>query len=141
MDEKRTLEEVAAIYNLEPQLKDIFVEADSDRFFLEWFLDRKGVFAVTVYAIDLIDIPDEILRKYNLPSHSNRSRVVALSCELATRCLHSLKVLCVVDRDFEDYAPTVSGGAYLAFTDHNSIDLYAFTPEVITKFILVTLGG
>ncbi len=40
---------------------------------------------------------------------SNRSRVIALSKELAALLPRGCKILCVADRDHEDYLPSVTG--------------------------------
>lgn len=141
MDLKRTLEEVNALYSLEPEVRGIFVEGPGDKCFLDWYLHRKGITNVSVYQIDLIDIRDEILARYALPTGSNRSRVIALSCELASRQPEQRRVMCVVDRDYEDYCPICKSNPYLAFTDGNSLELYALRPTVVEKFLLVALGG
>jgi hypothetical protein len=141
MDLKRTLEEVNALYSLEPELRDIFVEGPGDKCFLDWYLHRKGITNVSVYQIDLIDVPGEVVARYGLPAGSNRSRVIALSCELASRQPEQRRVMCVVDRDYEDYCPICKSNPYLAFTDGNSLELYALTPTVVDKFLLVALGG
>jgi hypothetical protein len=89
----------------------------------------------------LIDIPIEILAKHALPAGSNRSRVIALSCELTGRQAEKRRVLCVIDRDYEDYCPVCKINPYLTLTDGNSLELYSLTPSVLKKFLMVTLGG
>ncbi len=141
MDEKRTLDEILAIYAFEPGLKDIFLEGRADKNFVEWYLRANGVRDVSVYPIDLIDIPNEIITKHGFTSKSNRSRVLALACELVERCPPGLPVLCLADRDYEDYRPSVRANCYLVFTDCNSLDLYTFTQATIDKFTTIALGG
>jgi hypothetical protein len=141
MDQKRTLDELCAIYALEPGVRDIFVEGRSDQLFVEWYLRTNGVTIVSVYSIDLIDVPDDVLAVHNVSAGSNRSRIVALACELSKRCPDGLKVLCLADRDFEDYRPSASTSTYLLFTDCNSMDLYPFTAATMDKFCAVALGG
>ena len=141
MDEKRTLEEICSIYFLEPQLKDIFVEGRRDKSFIQWYLQDSNVDDVSVYSIDLVDIPDEVLAEHYLTKGSKRSCVLALACTLAARFPSGLNVLCLADRDFEDYRPTVKPNCYLLFTDCNSLDLYPFSLNTIQKFIMVALGG
>jgi len=141
MDEKRTLEEVCAIYGMEPKLKDIFVEGGTDKSFIEWYLRASGIDSISVYPINLIDVPDQLLEKHGLVPGSHRSRVLAVACELAERYPQGLSVLCLADRDFEDYKPSVRGNPYLLFTDCNSLDLYAFTLSTIHKFTTIAIGG
>lgn len=141
MDIKRSIEELSAIYAVEPEIRDVFVEGATDKLFIEWYLCKKGIDNVSVYTIELIDISDEVLSKHNLRLGSNRCRVIALSCELEERCGPDCNVICIADRDFEDYCPSVGMNSYLSFTDGNALELYAFTPSVIEKFLLVALGG
>ena len=141
MDEKRTIDEIAAIYQHETHLRDIFVEGATDKYFLEWYLSRKQILGVSVYSIDIIDIPDDLLVHYGLALDSNRSRVIALSCELDKRLREKYSVICIADRDYEDYCPSCPPNQYLTFTDGNSVELYVMTPAVIQKFLLVALGG
>jgi len=141
MEEKRTLNEILAIYALEPGLKDIFLEGPADKNFIEWYLRANGVRDVSVYPIDLIDIPNEIVTKHGFAPKSNRSRVLALACELGEYYSAGLPVLCLADRDYEDYRPSVRANCYLVFTDCNSLDLYAFTQTTVDKFTTIALGG
>ncbi len=141
MDLKRTLEEVYTLYGLEPGLRDIFVEGTGDKFFFDWYLRRKEITNVSVYPIELIDISDEILAKYALPTASNRSRIIALSFELTNRLAVGHRVMCIADRDYEDYCPTCENNPYLFWTDGNSLEVYALTPTVMEKFLFVALAG
>jgi len=141
MVEKRTLNEILAIYAFEPGLKDVFLEGQADKNFIEWYLRANGVRDVSVYPINLIDIPNEIITKHGFARKSNRSRVLALACELMEHYPDGLPVLCLADRDYEDYRPSVRANSYLVFTDCNSLDLYAFTQATIDKFTTIALGG
>lgn len=142
MDVRRTLDEVCTIYEFEPGLKDLFVEGDTDKDFIEWYVWAAGLGSVAVYTIETVDIQDEVLLKHGLPTGSNRSRVLALAGELAARHPEGdLRVLCLADRDFEDYQPSGIDDAYVVFTDCNSLELYGFTPANLRKFTTVALGG
>ena len=141
MDIKRTLSEVLTLYELEPDLKDLFVEGSTDKSFIEWYLRAGGITSVTVYSIGVVDIPDDVLLEHGLPTGSNRSRVLALACELSAQHPMGLRVLCLADRDFEDYRPSEIDKRYVLFTDGNALDLYAFTPSNMLKFTAVALGG
>lgn len=108
MDEKRTLDEILAIYAFEPGLKDIFLEGRADKNFIEWYLRANGVRDVSVYPIDLIDIPNEIITKHGFTPKSNRSRVLALACELVSVtmpvcrfCVSPTGITRITDRVYE----------------------------------------
>ncbi len=141
MDLKRTINEITTIYSFEPDIKDIYVEGTIDKHFIDWYLHRKGLNDITVYPIDLIDIPIEILNAHELPTNSYRSQVIAFSIELSKRTFSHCQVMCIIDRDSDELIPPSIANSYLFTTDGNSLELYAFTPDVLDKFLLVTLAG
>ncbi len=140
MELRRTLEEVRTLYQMEPELRDLYVEGFVDQNFFHWYLERQGFDKVGVYPIQLIDVPSEILTRYSLPTGSNKSRLIALSHELATSPF-SARVMCIVDRDFEGTTGHQHENACLHRTDGNSLELYALHPPVFQKFVLIALGG
>ncbi|MBU1633336.1 hypothetical protein KJ762_02365, partial [bacterium] len=101
MELRRTLEEIHALYQVEPELRDLYVEGSSDKCFFDWYIESTGEANVTVYPIELIDIPDEILQKHSLPSGSNKARLIALSYEVASSPA-AAGVMCIADRDYDD---------------------------------------
>lgn len=140
MELRRTLEEVHALYQMEPELRDLYVEGYSDKFFFEWYLAKGGIRNVTVYPIELLDIPDSVLIKHSLPTRSNKARLIALSYECASSGAFS-RVMCIADRDFDNSCSRVQRNSCLEFTDGTSLELYALQPLVFQKFVLVALGG
>ena len=81
---------------------------------------------VSVYPIEFVDISDEILENIDL-HRFNRSRVIALSCELTKRRGDNRKVICLIDRDYEDYCPSGHANPYLVLTDGNSLNFMPYT--------------
>jgi len=141
MDQKRTVDEINTLYALEPDICDVYVEGATDKHFLDWYLRRKGLMNVTVYSIDVVDVPHDLCAAHSLPTGSNRAKVIALSCELANQQSVKRRVMCIVDRDSDDGIDRHGTNPYLFATDGNSMELYALTPPVIEKFLLVALGG
>ena len=141
MDQRRTLDEVNALYDLEPEVCDVYVEGNSDKCFVDWYLRKKGYRNVTVYPIEVIEIPEDVVTRNHLPTGSNRSRVIALSHELTKQHATKKRVMCIIDRDSDELAGGASVNPYLFTTDGNSLELYALAPEVIEKFLLVALAG
>lgn len=141
MDQKRTVDEINTLYALEPDVCDVYVEGVTDKHFLDWYLRRKGLTNVTVYPIDVVDVSDVVLTTHSLPTGSNRAKVIALSCELERQQLAKRRVMCIVDRDSDDGIASHKTNPYLFATDGNSMDLYALTPAVVEKFLLVALAG
>lgn len=141
MDQKRTVDEINTLYTLEPDVCDVYVEGTRDKHFVDWYLRRKGLANVTVYPIDVVDIPHDLLTTHSLQTGSNRSKVIALSCELARQLPEKKSVMCIVDRDSDDGIDDYRSNPYLFATDGNSLELYALTPAVMEKFLLVALAG
>jgi hypothetical protein len=139
---KRTIEELAVLYDLEPGLKEVFVEGPVDRAFVEAVLRSAGLERVQVNEIEIIDIPEEALRGVATCS-GNRQCVVALGLELEKACPVDLtrRVCCVADADDEAGRQPVVHGALLLYTDFTSIELYAFSPHVLQRYLdQVVLG-
>ena len=137
--EQKKIDEILTLYELE-SVKDIYVEGNFDKDVFEWFLRSNGRNDISVYSIDSVEIPVEKLEQYNLPIPSNRSKVIALSCELAKAKNLESTILCIADRDFEDFLPISPTNLFLAFTDFNSLESYAFDFEIINTFISIGLG-
>ncbi|MCK4347237.1 MAG: hypothetical protein KAW47_01340 [Thermoplasmatales archaeon] len=141
MDDQKTIDELIALYFLEPTLKDIYVEGTADKGLIEWVLSGNGIEDVSVYPISIVNVNEDYLKRHCVDKGSNRSRVLALSAELATSLKKTAKVVCIVDRDYEDYLPSGINNCFLEFTDYNSTELYLYNPMVINKFIHLVLGG
>jgi len=138
-DAQKQIGELLTLYALE-NVKDIYVEGALDKDVYEWFLRSNGRNDVSVYSIEVVEIPVERLEQYNLPYPSNRSKIIALSCELAGAKNIESTVLCIADRDYEDFLPTATPNSFLTFTDFNSLESYVLDFEIMSKFISIGLG-
>ncbi|MEN6317288.1 MAG: hypothetical protein ABFD82_00825 [Syntrophaceae bacterium] len=141
MDERKKIDELVALYSVETGLKDVYVEGTRDKIMLDWFLMDQNILGISVYEVDAINVPNEVLDRHGLEHGSNRSRVLALSEELASQLPPDRKILCVVDRDYEDYLSSGHRNSFLAFTDYSSADLYLWRKRTIQKLISLVLGG
>jgi len=141
MDICKKLDELIALYSLEPSLKDIYVEGVNDKNLIEWVLSAHNIKDISVYSIDGVEVNDDILERHRLNRRSNRSKVLALSAELAQSLPVTCKIVCIADRDQEDYLPSGLGNCFLGFTDYNSTELYLLRSSMIRKFISLVLGG
>lgn len=141
MDINKKLDELIVLYRLEPSLKDIYVEGINDENLIEWVLSAHNIKDIRVYSIDGVEVNDDILKRHGLNKGSNRSKVLALSAELAQSLPVTRKIVCIADRDQEDYLPSNLGNCFLEFTDYNSIELYLLKSSMIRKFISLVLGG
>lgn len=141
METRKKIHELVALYSVETGLKDVYVEGARDKCMINWFLMDQNIPGVSVYPVDAIDVPDEVLDRHGLEPGSNRSRVIALSKELAAHLPSDRKILCIVDRDYEDYLPTGHTNSYLEFTDYTSADLYLWRKRTMQKLISLVLNG
>lgn len=138
----KTIDELVALYSVETNLKDVFVEGTIDFNVIKWFLRKYKRKDISVYPIDIIEISDDNLRHYDLPLPSNRSKLIALSMELSKHYgMEGNKILCIVDRDYDGFSFSPSPNQYLVFTDFNSIESYVIDHEVMDKFFSIVLGN
>ena len=131
---RRSMEELVARYELEPELRDIYVEGRADSMFFQWFLERSGKPNAAVYEIGTVNVPYDVLHKHGLDD-GERGRVIGLALELDRKLLHPHQVTCIADKDFD----TILGKEYscssLLLTDYSSLEMYAFNERNMGKFI------
>jgi hypothetical protein len=138
--ERRTLNELQTLYQLEPGLRDIYVEGPSDCALLRWILRDRDLQRTQIYDIDTIEITAEHLEEFSfLPGA--RSRIIVLGRKLeAVLPMQSTQVTCVIDSDIEGALGRPEKGRLILGTDYADIEGYLLTEEVISKFLLVVLG-
>jgi hypothetical protein len=139
-ESRKEMGELVSLYELEPELKDIYVEGLLDKDLFEWFLSRHGRDDISVYPIDVVDIPNSVLQQCGLNEQSNRSKVIALSYSLSRSAKIKASVLCIADRDYEDFLPKVTPNNFLRFTDFHSFESYLLTTKTVQKFFTIVLG-
>ena len=84
-DVRRTIEELAARYELEPTLRDVYVEGAFDATVIGWVLREARCHNAAVYGIDTVNIPVAISSRYGLAEGSKGRIVRALHGTRATR--------------------------------------------------------
>lgn len=132
---RRKIEELALRYELEPSMRDVFVEGQSDQAVLRWFIDTccSDGAAVAVYPIDEVDVPYAVLEHHGLTS-GNRSEVVALCLELESKFGNALSgVTGVVDIDTHSILGSDCECGLLLKSDYSCIEMYLFSNECLTK--------
>ena len=132
---RRTINELVTMYELEPDLRDIFVEGPRDRTFYSWYFRRCGYKDSKVLEIDFVEITRETLEAYGLGS-GNRARVIALALELDSRFTSVLRfVRCIADSDYDFVLASRIWARHLYYTDYTSVDLYAYEEELLSKVL------
>ncbi len=122
-----------ARYDLEPTLRDVYVEGAFDHAIVEEVLRRAGCTRATVYQIDTIDVPADTLRKYGL-SDGNKGRVIALCLELEAQMMPPEQVTGLVDRDFDNLLGLTYPCSLLLFTDYSCMEMYFFDLAQMERF-------
>jgi len=55
--DRHKVEELVALYELEPTIRDVYVEGETDEAFFEWFLAQTAPGRVEVKGIDSVEVP------------------------------------------------------------------------------------
>lgn len=138
MFERRRLNELHLKYKLEPGLRDIYVEGESDAYIVRWFLKEQGNVNAVVYQISTIDIPVERLEATS-HQNNNRGRVIFLGQDLAAANLLS-QATCIVDSDFDVILDRRKVSENILFTDYTCMEMYFFNTWHIDKFFSLVVG-
>lgn len=136
LDLKRKLDEIIAIYSLEDELVDIYVEGPTDKFIIENYCEYKKI-GNTVIEIDTIDLSSIQEEFDDLNLKSNKDKLIALSRILAKNETKS-NVSCVVDRDFDGIIKELENNNHLIYTDYSCIESYLVCKKHIEK--ITTIG-
>ncbi len=140
---RRNIDELIALYEFEPCIRDVYSEGHSDKTILRWFIDAscsQGK-SVGIYPIDEIDVPIEVLNKYGLTS-GNRSEVIALCLELEAQLGQDFtRATGVIDKDTDG----VFGQAYecslLLKSDYSCIEMYLFSEKSFGKMLKLAFSN
>jgi hypothetical protein len=143
-DESSTLNELITRYYNEPGLCDIYVEGNTDKHLITWFLKQHGYLAnqdFHIYDGSEVNISREELEERGLIDN-NRSRVIAIALKIQKELGVMPKYLsCLVDKDsdwlFRKEYPSCEG---LLFSDYCDLEMYLFNEAVIDKFLHLVLG-
>jgi hypothetical protein len=131
------IEGLVARYELHPERRDVFVEGERDQGLLRAFLESHGQSSISVFSVAVVNISAHLLLQRGLPHPSRRSEVITLAMELEGRGVSPAQVACVADADFEHLLPQSLACALLLLTDYASMELYAFSGEVVQRVLVV----
>jgi len=128
---RRTITDLIARYELEPDIKDVFVEGAFDKDIISCcYPDRVA------YGIDSVDISVGLLQKHKL-TEGNKQRVIALARELAS--MHnSCACRFLIDRDLDHWFGSLESTPRLIWTEYCSIELYFFSDELLRDLLITT---
>jgi len=126
---------------LEPDLRDVYVEARPDANFVRWYLRGCGVAHPSVYAIDDRVVVDAERVLACGGEIGPRGRLMALAAEVGVWSVGTdmLGLTCIVDAD-RDYVFPSTELSQLSRTDVGSLDVYAFQERPLQQFFDLVLG-
>lgn len=126
---RRTLEELLARYEFEPELRDIYVEGEFDSDMLTASLGDE-LNEHYIYSIETVDIPAEVLQVYSLTS-GNKQRIIALAKELESKIEGEFNYLCLTDRDLDHWFGEMEVIRNHKWTTYSSLEMHFFTEEFL----------
>jgi len=137
--EKRTIQDFVSLYELEPEIRNIWVEGETDAAVMSWFLDACGIRDVDVRTPDEVDVDAEMVAKYGLLP-GNRSRIISLALEVGVALKgnkNCATVVAVADRDFDDLLGRRIQCDLLIYTEFSSLEMFCADKEVLEKLLKI----
>lgn len=135
------IEELVARYELHPDWRDVFVEGEQDRGLLQSLLQYQRRKDVSVFTVSVVNISPHLLLEKSLPHPSRRSEVIALAIELEARRVRPNQAACIADADFRYILPDDITCSILLWTDYASMELYAFSEDLVHAVLTVASTG
>jgi len=134
-EDRRSIDELLVRYELEPTIRDIYVEGYSDKVLIEWFLREKEIDDVAIYEVSTVDVPYAKIKSLSLEDN-NRGRVITLAFALYDGSVFDFRriVACVADTDFDNILEKEYECPLLIFTEYTSIEVYLFDSDILAKF-------
>jgi len=131
--ERRKISELLVLYFLEPELRDIYVEGISDKCVIKRFLESNSS-SVNIIEINDIDFSELYIDKPYLKANCKK-KIIELSQQLETNFSDSLNgIMCIADRDFDDFLNLIIINSFLNYTDLSSIELYFYNENSLNIF-------
>jgi len=123
---RREIEEILEIMIREPSLRSVFVEGKFDKDLLERHFEINDIATSTsVYCIDTVEIPNDLVSSLKLPLESNKYRVIALANQISLSEEKSPgRAVCIVDADCDRVLENISSYPTLLYTDFTSMEMY-----------------
>jgi len=127
--DRRTIEELVTRYELEPSLKDIYVEGAEDKRIVDAMLEEHRISGVSVFEVSSVDVPTDPHEETG-----NRTKLMRLARALLEAFRDGqLRLVCIIDSDFDHLSGNEEQNAFLLKTDYANMEMYFFSPAVIDK--------
>jgi hypothetical protein len=140
--ERRSMEELVVLYQLEPEIRDIIVEGSDDAALLNWYLKHRCNCEFTIIEINAIEVHSDAFEQKPI-LNGNRGRIIALSNYLDKALTDRSRncVTLVVDDDYDRLMGICSNSELLLRTDFTCLEMYLFDESIFDKLISVVLSG
>lgn len=133
--ERRTVEELVARYELEPELNDVYVEGVFDEDLItSAFGPKMG--DRSIYTIDTVDIPRALLDQYRYTA-GNKQRILALAKVLEGSLMDNYRYVCLTDLDLDEWFPPVEKIKNHRFTSYTSLEAYFLNRDYVKHHLCV----
>ncbi|MHC2478742.1 hypothetical protein [Rhizobium leguminosarum] len=129
-----TVADLVTRYELEPTLKDMFVEGQFDKDILSCAYDNVSVERRAMYTADVVDIEDDVFVKHGL-TRGNKQKLIVLCRELAD-VNQSENVRFIVDRDTDHWFGELEAGKGLLWTEYCDIETYFFEEDFVRELVV-----
>lgn len=129
-----TINELRARYELEPTIRDVFVEGKFDQEILSSCLRNAKQHDRIVYEIDNIEVPNDLVFNHGL-TLGNKQRVIILARELALLPA-DCEYRCIVDRDLDHWFGILETTPRLIWLKYCSIELYFFSEDILKDLLI-----
>lgn len=138
---KRKVEELLTLYNLEPEIKDLYVEGVTDKSLFLYFFESLEMDNIGVYSIDTVDFSTFYHDKPELEKNY-RNQLIFLASLLTFEKSIVSKIGFVIDLDYFQIDQDVDvNNRYLYPTDYSCIESYMFDIKLLSKFFNLFLHG
>lgn len=133
LDIKRNIDEIIAIYTLEKDIVDIYVEGITDKLIIENYFEyvKCDKSVKEVNDIDFLSVKEQFM---DLDLKSNKNKLIALSI-LLTQNNISLNVKCLIDRDFDGILTEIQNDPHILYTDYSCMESYLCSINHIGKIL------
>lgn len=135
-EDRFQIEELRARYELEPELKDVFVEGIFDKELLDQGCVTGANAGRVYYDIDSVNVPNQCVLAAGLTLGS-KQRVIALAMELQNLSELS-EYRCLVDRDLDEWLGAVIDVPRLRWTKYSCIETYFLDSELVRRYVVIT---
>lgn len=132
---RRTVEELVARYELEPELNDIYVEGLFDEDLLTSAYGAN-IGDRSIYTIETVEIPGVLLAQYGY-TLGNKQRILALAKELEKLLSQNYSYICLTDLDLDGWFPPNETIKNHKTTKYTSLEVCFFHKDYLRHHLCI----